>query len=620
MENLNMRNNLLSKDKISLYNSNNIKTTFVIIECIGEGGSSVCYSAKNITDNKRGRLKELYPHSIDLNRNSKNNLIVDNSSSYSKEKHHFLNAYELLNQIQVDRTDDILNNFIPNSILFYSNKNSNGAIYVWTEYDYSGITFEDYLLKILDDTSIQPAIKVSNILNCIFTLTKCINYLHSVGLLHNDIKPANFLVLFDANGNINPHAISLFDINSISKINDIPLRISISKGFTAPEVIEKGKISVKSDIYSIGAMLFYSLVFIDNKYYQYNIKDHNNIKKFLDKSDILFNIPLPFLVHEFIEELEFILKKCLNSLRSKRYKDCTILYRDLNNLLVYLMDEVAREEAENIVKYRDKSTIISTTTDKLARKYNIKTNDYDSIKKHSSDDYFLTIIHDSGKKEEVEIIFSFEFSDNHREFLIYTKNEADAHDNITLYVSSVIRGKNGPELFNVSDEDWPRIVDLLNELGQEHNFVNSEEIDKQSNPLVDEISNKITSFSSEYNIAINLLKEQKYKTSKAHLEYAVKLGEELLQIYMVTKSTEYNATLKKVASSLSYLAFCYSKKDELYEKYLLESSKKFEEYSKNTKRNKELKLIIYPKLIELYTERNDIEKQNIYRNKLINLL
>lgn len=82
----------------------------------------------------------------------------------------------------------------------------------------------------------------------------------------------------------------------------------------------------------------------------------------------------------------------------------------------------------------------------------------------------LTIILEDGTKEEVEIIFSFEFNDTKKEYLIYTKNEADENGNITLYASSVVRGENGPELFGIeTDEEWSRIKDLLRELASNHN-------------------------------------------------------------------------------------------------------------------------------------------------------
>lgn len=82
----------------------------------------------------------------------------------------------------------------------------------------------------------------------------------------------------------------------------------------------------------------------------------------------------------------------------------------------------------------------------------------------------LTLVLEDGTEEEVEIIFSFEFSDTKKEYVIYTKNETDENGNVTLYASSVTRGENGPMLSNIeTDEEWSRIKDVLRELSSNHN-------------------------------------------------------------------------------------------------------------------------------------------------------
>lgn len=82
----------------------------------------------------------------------------------------------------------------------------------------------------------------------------------------------------------------------------------------------------------------------------------------------------------------------------------------------------------------------------------------------------LTLVLDDGTEEEVEIVFSFEFSDTKKEYVIYTKNETDENGNVTLYASTVTRGANGPTLSNIgTDEEWSRIKDVLRELSSNHN-------------------------------------------------------------------------------------------------------------------------------------------------------
>ena len=79
----------------------------------------------------------------------------------------------------------------------------------------------------------------------------------------------------------------------------------------------------------------------------------------------------------------------------------------------------------------------------------------------------MTIVNEDGSVEEVEIILAFEFKDNKKEYVIYTKNEKDDNGNVTVYVSNVDRSTGEPKLMGVDDEsEWNRIKDILRELSK----------------------------------------------------------------------------------------------------------------------------------------------------------
>lgn len=79
----------------------------------------------------------------------------------------------------------------------------------------------------------------------------------------------------------------------------------------------------------------------------------------------------------------------------------------------------------------------------------------------------LTIIDDDGSREEVEVILAFEFKDNKKEYIVYTKNEKDENDNITVYVSNVDRSSGEAKLLGVEEEEeWNRVKDVLRELSK----------------------------------------------------------------------------------------------------------------------------------------------------------
>lgn len=79
----------------------------------------------------------------------------------------------------------------------------------------------------------------------------------------------------------------------------------------------------------------------------------------------------------------------------------------------------------------------------------------------------MSIVNEDGTKEEVEVVLAFEFKDNKKEYVIYTRNERDENDNITVYVSNVDRSTGEPRLLGVEDEnEWNRIKDVLRELSK----------------------------------------------------------------------------------------------------------------------------------------------------------
>ena len=80
----------------------------------------------------------------------------------------------------------------------------------------------------------------------------------------------------------------------------------------------------------------------------------------------------------------------------------------------------------------------------------------------------MSIVLEDGSIDEVEFLISFKFTDNEKEYMIYTKNETDDNGNVTIYVASVNREQGeDPKLGAVeSDEEWTRIKNVLKELSK----------------------------------------------------------------------------------------------------------------------------------------------------------
>ena len=98
--------------------------------------------------------------------------------------------------------------------------------------------------------------------------------------------------------------------------------------------------------------------------------------------------------------------------------------------------------------------------------------DLSEIKKYFCPDKiekkYMTITNEDGSEEVVEVVFSFEFADTLKEYVIYTKNETDVYGEITVYVSAVDRSTGSVKLLGIDDDDeWERVQNVIEKLSKD---------------------------------------------------------------------------------------------------------------------------------------------------------
>lgn len=77
----------------------------------------------------------------------------------------------------------------------------------------------------------------------------------------------------------------------------------------------------------------------------------------------------------------------------------------------------------------------------------------------------LTINKPDGTTEQVEEVITFQFDDNKKRYVVYTKNETDEEGNITIYVTEIIKDDTGYRFLGVeTDQEWARIKEALRSL------------------------------------------------------------------------------------------------------------------------------------------------------------
>lgn len=322
---------------------------YEVRDVIGEGGATVCYEATRTLKNgfvETGKLKEFYPADFVVGRRARyyslerlpDGQLIPKAGTIRKFDEmcrDYLNSYRILWEVMRDNPEnEILKNYIQHGEILYGcmeGENPDGdchpTVYVWSP-GMPGKGFDIYLDEGKKNPGYKPESRLEDILHVLIELTDCIKALHTAGLLHMDIKPSNFLIQYDSDFEIKSNNISLFDINTLCSVDsDYPSMVG-TEGYCAPEVL-KGRADNRSDIYSLGAMLFHALVITkdipDGLYRDFY---YPSIGMLVKNSELFLASEInsdPTLMSRICK----ILEKCLAKSPRKRYQSCSELKADL---------------------------------------------------------------------------------------------------------------------------------------------------------------------------------------------------------------------------------------------------------------------------------------------------
>jgi len=238
-----------------------------------------------------------------------------------------------------------LSTFIPAFEIYHGcdeNGNIIGTTYIWTP-EPKLETFDKVCDEIHKHPNNNPEHKLVTVLTAIESLTKCICAMHSADMIHRDINPSNFGFIKRGNETLT-QTLSMFDINSVCSVYGKVDGVVGTEGYLEPEA---GYVVVnnQTDIYSIGATLFHSIIVTDEVKaggYLYNREYYDRLHEMVDESRLIQASEAnshPRLRNILAE----ILKKCLCE-RTYRYANCEELFDDLEIALYYaLPSDIARK-------------------------------------------------------------------------------------------------------------------------------------------------------------------------------------------------------------------------------------------------------------------------------------
>lgn len=252
----------------------------------------------------------------------------------------------------------------PNIVNIYDVGSENRMHYIVMEY-IEGITLKTYIEKrgkIQFNEAVSIAIQVSN----------GIRAAHNKRIVHRDIKPQNIMISTEGKVKVTD-----FGIAHAASSNTINSDVMGSVHYTSPEQARNGFVDYKSDIYSLGIVMYEMVT-----------------GKVPFSGDNAVSIAIQHLQEEIVSpsvyaqdlpiSLEKIIIKCTQKSPDRRYDTVDELIADLKNALIN-PDEDFVTIAPGIMQ--DKTRVISSA-------------DVDKIKSETSDSYYKKM--DEDDEEELD--------------------------------------------------------------------------------------------------------------------------------------------------------------------------------------------------------------------------
>ena len=254
---------------------------YEIDEIIDEGGMSTVYIGIHKYLKRKAAVKMLNP-------------ILEKNPQYKKR---FINEAKLLSKLNH-----------PNIITLYDYVENDLGVFLITEY-VKGQTLDEYVDLVSGPMPETKAVKI------IVQMLEAVGYMHSKNMIHRDIKPSNVMIQSD-------NTIKLIDFGIAKHLhkNQTLLTQDGSKLgttiFMSPQQV-KGKIlDRRTDIYSIGASLFYILT---GQYpYDKNKSEYEIYNKIVNES---FPDPQKFYVG-VSDKMKDIISRATQNQPLHRYQAC----------------------------------------------------------------------------------------------------------------------------------------------------------------------------------------------------------------------------------------------------------------------------------------------------------
>ena len=206
----------------------------------------------------------------------------------------------------------------PNIMPIYDAGEEDGKYYVVTEHIQGARTLAAYCKP-------DNLLRIDDVVEIIYKSAKALHYAHGRGVIHRDIKPSNIMLTVDNDVRIIDFGIAIVSDSDVSRIEGI----AGSPSYMSPEQVQSEELTPRSDLYSLGAVLYELLT-------GFRPFRADNLSKLLHQ--IVYATPPPIHTYreDIPEELEEVVAMSMQKDPDKRCSsgatmaaDLTRVYQDL---------------------------------------------------------------------------------------------------------------------------------------------------------------------------------------------------------------------------------------------------------------------------------------------------
>jgi eukaryotic-like serine/threonine-protein kinase len=191
----------------------------------------------------------------------------------------------------------------PNILPIYDAGDENGSYYVVTEHVHGARTLAAYCKP-------DNLLRVDDVVEIVFKAAKALHYAHSRGVIHRDVKPSNIMLTLDNDVRIIDFGIALVTDSAVSRIEGI----AGSPSYMSPEQVQSAEITPRSDIYSLGAVMYELLT-------GFRPFRANNLSKLLHQIVYATPPPIHTLRSDVAEDLEELVARALRKDPAQRFQN-----------------------------------------------------------------------------------------------------------------------------------------------------------------------------------------------------------------------------------------------------------------------------------------------------------